>query len=281
MKAILLPTDFSKNSINAINYAMELYKDVPCIFYILNVQKTSFFISDDIMVANASATIYNTIVDAAKKSITNIITKIKARYNNEKHEFKTIVDYDNFVDSINQVSEKYKIDLVIMGTKGASGIKKVFFGSNTVHAIKRSNVPILAIPDNCKFSGLEKIAFTTSFEKLYRKDDFNLLSDIISLNYSKLYVLHVICDNAYSDELNSGIDFFKSNFRYPIFKYLEVNDNDIYKAVHEFAITNAIKMIAMTVNKYTFFERLFNKHAFENMAYDIDIPFLVMKNSQN
>ncbi|AXP82906.1 Universal stress protein family protein [Mariniflexile rhizosphaerae] len=281
MKAILLPTDFSKNSINAINYAMELYKNVPCVFYILNVQKTSSFISDDIMVANASATIYNTIVDAAKKSITNIIAKIEARYNNEKHQFKTIVDYDNFVDSINQVSKKYKIDLIIMGTKGASGLKKVLFGSNTVHVIKRSNVAVLAIPDNCKFSGLEKIAFTTSFKKLYKKDDFNLLSSMVSLNYSKLYVLHVICDDAYSDELNSGIDFFKSNFRYPIFKYLQVNDNDVYKAVHEFAVTNAIKMIAMTVNKYSFFERLFNKHAFENMAYNIDIPFLVMKNSQN
>lgn len=280
MKAILLPTDFSKNSINAINYAMELYKNVPCVFYILNVQKTSSFISDDIMVANASATIYNTIVDAAKKSITNIITKIKARYSNEKHQFKTIVDYDNFVDSINQVSEKYKIDLIIMGTKGASGIKKMLFGSNTVHAIKRSNVSVLAIPDTCKFSGLEKIAFTTSFKKLYKKEDFDLLASMMSLHYSKLYVLHVICDNAYSEELSSDIDFFKANFRYPIFKYLQVNDNDIYKAVHEFATTNTIKMIAMTVNKYSFFERLFNKHAFENMAYDIDIPFLVMKSSE-
>ncbi|WP_308992248.1 universal stress protein [Mariniflexile litorale] len=281
MKAILLPTDFSKNSINAINYAMELYKNVPCVFYILNVQKTSSFISDDIMVANASTTIYNTIVDASKKSITNIITKIKAQYNNEKHQFKTVVDYDNFIDSINQVSEKYKIDLIIMGTKGASGLSKVLFGSNTVHVIKRSNVPVLAIPDNCKFSSLEKIAFTTSYQRLYKRADFDPLVDILSLNYSKLFVLHVICDYDLSEELNSGIDFFKSNFRYPIFKYLHVKDNNIYKAIHEFSTTNAIKMIAMSTGKYSFLERLFSKNTFENMAFKIDIPFLVMKNSKD
>ncbi|MEN3322341.1 universal stress protein [Mariniflexile soesokkakense] len=281
MKAILLPTDFSKNSINAINYAMELFKNVPSVFYILNVQKTSSFISDDIMVANASATIYNTIVDAAKKSITNIITKIETRYSNEKHQFKTIVDYDNFVDSINQVSEKFKIDLIIMGTKGASGLNKVFFGSNTVHVINRGHVPVLAIPENCKFSSLEKIAFTTSFGRVYEKEELQPLADIVSLNYSKLYVLHAVCDNAFSEELNSGIDFFKSNFRYPVFKYLNVKEHDVYKCIQEFTATNAIKMIAMSRGKHSFFERLFNNNTFENIAFNIDIPFFVMKCSNN
>ena len=83
MKAILLPTDFSNNSVNAINYAMELFKDVECQFYILNVQKASSFITDDMMVVASSATIYNTIIDASKKSISNIISKVIATYNKD------------------------------------------------------------------------------------------------------------------------------------------------------------------------------------------------------
>ena len=54
MRNILLPTDFSKNSMNAINYALAFLKDQKCKFYILNVQKASSFITDDMMVVNSS-----------------------------------------------------------------------------------------------------------------------------------------------------------------------------------------------------------------------------------
>ena len=49
MKSILLPTDFSKNSINAIEYAVNLFKDEPVEFFVLNIQKASTFVSDDLM----------------------------------------------------------------------------------------------------------------------------------------------------------------------------------------------------------------------------------------
>ena len=103
MKSILLPTDFSKNSINAIEYAVNLFKDEPVEFFVLNIQKASTFVSDDLMSMTASTTIYQTLIDTAKKSINNLITTIKAKYPNPKHEFHPVVDYDNFIDGINQM----------------------------------------------------------------------------------------------------------------------------------------------------------------------------------
>lgn len=281
MKTILLPTDFSKNSINAIEYAMELFKDVSCHFYILNVQKASSFISDDLMVVNASATIYTTIVDAAKKSINNMIVKIKKQYSNENHYFDAIVDYDNFIDSINQLAAKHHIDLIVMGTKGASGLAKVFLGSNTVKVIQRCNAPVLAVPGNCKFSKIDKIAFTTSFESLYRMKDLTPLKQIMSLNKSKLNILHASSNFDYASEMNTDIDFFNTNFKGACIQYLHGDDKDVYSAIHQFSKTNGIKMIAMCICKHSFFDRLFNRHTFENIAFNIDIPFLVMKNSNH
>lgn len=281
MKTILLPTDFSKNSMNAIDYAMELYKDVACHFYVLNVQKASSFISDDLMVVNSSATIYTTIVDAAKKSINNIIIKIRKQYNNEKHDFEALVDYDNFIDSINQVTAKHHIDLIVMGTKGASGLSKVFFGSNTLKVIQRCKVPVLAIPDNCVFSSLEKIAFSTSFETLYKMKDLQLLKNMMALNKSKLYILHAFGEYDFADEISKDIDFFNLNFKDASFQYLHVDDKDVYKAIYQFLKKDDIKMIAMSANKHSFFERLLNKRTLEAFAFNIDIPFLVMKHSDH
>ena len=93
MKSILLPTDFSKNSENAIKYALALFQDVTCDFYLLNVQRASSFITDDMMVMASSATIYQTIVDVSKRSLENLITKIEIKYSNDKHSFHSVVDY--------------------------------------------------------------------------------------------------------------------------------------------------------------------------------------------
>ena len=49
MKNILLPTDFSKNSLNAMYYAMALFKDIPCKFYLLNVFKIPYLANEELM----------------------------------------------------------------------------------------------------------------------------------------------------------------------------------------------------------------------------------------
>ena len=49
MKNILLPTDFSQNSLNAINYAMELFKDTPCQFYLLNAFKIPYLTNEELL----------------------------------------------------------------------------------------------------------------------------------------------------------------------------------------------------------------------------------------
>lgn len=276
MKTILLPTDFSKNSINAINYAVALFKNETCKFYILNVQRASSFISDDLMVINASTTIYSTIIDASKKSIANVIKKIEKKYKNEKHEFESIVDYDNFIDSINQVCELKKINLIVMGTKGATGLNQVFFGSNTVKVIQRCQTPVLVIPNNVLFNDLENITFTTSYNRKYDINDLRILNYLIESNNSKLSVLHINVESDYAPELNVDIDFFKKYFKQLTCKYLESNTNDIFTSVEKYISDNDVKMLAMVNRKHSFFERLFTKHAVETFAFSINIPFLVI-----
>jgi nucleotide-binding universal stress UspA family protein len=279
MKTILLPTDFSNNSMNAIDYAMGLFKNVSCNFYIINVQKASSFISDDMIVVSASATIYQTIVETAKKSIDNMITKIKHKYHNDKHVFHSIVDYDNFIDSINQASEINHIDLIVMGTKGASGLEKVIFGSNTVRVMQRCNTPVLAIPDGCKFTDLDVVAFTTSYKSLYHESDLKPLINLTNKHHSKLCVLHVANEDDLTSEIDKDIDFFNDNFNAVSYEYIEAVDENIFKTIHEYVIKNNIKMVALVSKKHSFLERLFTRHTIETIAFHIDIPFMVMHDS--
>ncbi|MCL6296064.1 universal stress protein [Jejuia spongiicola] len=279
MKTILLPTDFSINSINAINYAIELFKDVECHFYILNVQKASAFISDDMMVVSSSATIYNTIIDAAKKSISNIISTIEKKHKNKKHHFTSVVDYDNFIDSINQVSKKHSVDLIVMGTRGASGLSKVIFGSNTVRVIQRCNMPVLAIPDGCKFDSISKIVFATSNSKQFNKNEFKPLKEIMALGNSKLDILHLADQHHLAYNAYDNMDFFNTYYNDAKHEFIDTISNDMFNAVYKYIEHNEIKILAMMNKKHSFLERLFIRHNVETFAFNIDIPFLVMQHS--
>lgn len=276
IKTILLPTDFSKNSMNAIDYAVELFKDVACHFYILNVQKASSFISDDMLVATSSATIYNTIIDAAKKSITNIITKIKEDNKNSKHYFHSVVDYDNFIDSINQVSNKYQVDLIVMGTKGASGLDKVIFGSNTVRVIQRCDTPVLAIPDGCAFKFIDKIAFSTNHFTFFEEEKLDSLKSLLDLYNPKLAILHVADENHLAQKQDKNSNFFNAYFPEATHEYIDVNTKEMVDYIRAYLSNNSINMLAMISEKHSFLERLFMSHPVEKFAFNIKIPFLVM-----
>ncbi|PKQ46182.1 universal stress protein [Confluentibacter flavum] len=280
MKTILLPTDFSKNSINAIQYAIDMFQNTNCDFYLLNVQKASSFISEDIMVMSSSTTIYQTLISAAKKSIDNIILKIKAKHLNDKHHFYSIVDYDNLIDSINHVSKIHDVDLIVMGTKGASGLEKVIFGSNTVHVMQRCQVPILAIPDNCKFNGLHKVLFTTNHLELYGVEELKWLKDFNSLYKSKLEILHIKDENHLTHEVFSNEVIFKTHFTEANHKYITINSKDIFEIINKHIIENQIAMFAMLYTKHSFLERLFTRHPVETFGFKIGVPFLVINKKE-
>jgi len=276
VKSILLPTDFSNNSINAIEYAVSLFKNVPCNFYIINIQKASSFVSDDLMMMSSTATIYQTLISAAKKSIKNIIENIELEHHNELHNFHSIVDYDNFIDGINQICEIKAIDLIIMGTKGASGAEKMLFGSNTVHVMQRCNVHVLAIPNGCKFNGIDRIAFTANNLTIYKDEDLLPLVEIVKLFDSELSVLHLSNEDYLSKSHDNNTAFLDDSFDEICHRFIDVDGKDVFKAVHDYIRTNNIKMLAMMNRKHSFLERLFTKQLVETFGFKIDIPFLVL-----
>ncbi|MBD0831710.1 universal stress protein [Aestuariibaculum sediminum] len=276
MKTILLPTDFSENSINAIHFAMHMFKNETCSFYLLNVQKVSSYMSDDLMLANPTGVVYDTIVESAKVSLNNVINRLVKKYDNQKHQFFSLVDYDNFTDAINQAVKSNAVDLIVMGTKGASGLSQVIFGSNTVKVLKHCNIPVLVVPDKCTYTNLKDIAFTTSFQSTYNMDELQLLDEIVIKNDSKLNVLHVVMEDNMANELFQDVDFFNEHFEDVSFKLIDTNQQDIFDAVQGYILNNDIKLIVMINKKHTFLDSLFVKHQAEAFAFSIQTPLMVL-----
>ena len=189
MKNILLPTDFSENSINAIEYASQLFKDIPCKFYLLNVFKIPYLANEELMDQNVAqlAAFEEEMHDTSKQEMQKLLEWIPK---NKKHEFNTISDYNLFNLAVHQVVDEKNIELIIMGTKGATGAKEIFMGSNTGDVIIRSSCNVIAVPENQTYKPPKEIVFPTDFQIDYDFEDLAPLISLAEMNNTMIRIVH-------------------------------------------------------------------------------------------
>lgn len=193
MKKILLPTDFSENAFNAIRYAVQLFQHEECTFYLLNTYTPVLYDSDYILHSPASSLSLDELYKAnSEKGLQKVKDLIKEEFSNSHHHYELISSFSLLNEEIkDQVSSKH-IDLIVMGTQGATGAVQILFGTHTVHAIRRATCPLLAIPSGCKYSTPRNILFPTDYEINYTAEHLRLLKHLALANESIIHVLHVV-----------------------------------------------------------------------------------------
>jgi len=146
MRKILIPTDFSESSINAIKYGLELFKYERSEFIILNAYADEVYDASN----GKSREEFNTLKDATyavkNEKVQDLVHTMLKLSPNPRHTYEYEIHFDTLVDSVNTIVERDNLDLVIMGTRGETNDKDVIFGSNTLHVIKYVKCPVLAVP---------------------------------------------------------------------------------------------------------------------------------------
>ncbi len=279
MKNILLPTDFSENSWNAIKYALKLYKHEACTFYIFHTYTPIIYTIDYMLMAPAQFGLTDPIEDAAKESLRKLVQKITNTFgSNSNHKFETIARFDTLVSGIRDLTQKFKFHLIVMGTKGATGAKEVLFGSQTVQVFNTIKCPILAIPSDFDYDAPHEILFPTDLEINFENVHLDVLKALATSNNSRMHVLHV--SNGY--ELTTS-EFENQNHLATLFDgasyfFHEMSAMEITDAINEFQVQHKINLLAMVNNKHSIFENLFFKNTIRQIGLHLNIPFLVIPN---
>jgi nucleotide-binding universal stress UspA family protein len=275
MKNILLLTDFSDNAQNAINYAMEFFKGGTYNFFLLNVQKVSNYTTGDLMTSTATTSVYDTIIKDPKVALNNMIKKLENDYKDENYSFETICDYDSFISAINQTIKLKSIDLIVMGSNGTTGAKEVIFGSNTINVIRNVDCPVLVIPQDYKYNGLNSIVFATNADEKFNRKPLKPLLHIVFKFNSELNILTLEKDeiiNSFKEEKVKMDEFFKGiNLS---FYAIENVPADI--AIDSFVQIKQVDLTATIINKESFFKRLISGSATDEITYNSRVPLLIM-----
>tara|TARA_R110000868_G_scaffold126481_5_gene333578 strand:+ start:922 stop:1794 length:873 start_codon:yes stop_codon:yes gene_type:complete len=277
MQKILLTTDFSDNAWNAIVYALEFFKNEACFFYILHTYTPSFYRVDYMMGGPSFSAIPDIGVAIALAGLDKTLANIKKKHPNKKHQYKTVSAFNILTDEVREMTAKENIDLIVMGTQGATGAKKIFLGTDTVHVIRKSKIPVLAIPNSYKFKEIESILFPSDFSIPFQKEELKLLIDIAILQKASLKILNVKDDYQLTDAQKINKKLLATNFDTIDHSFAQIRGKLMPDAIHEYTEQHPTTgLLAMMSHKHSFLERLIVKSNIDTIGYHTTIPFLVI-----
>ncbi|VVV01385.1 universal stress protein [Mesonia sp.] len=268
MKRILLPTDFSENAYNAISYALHFFKDEKCHFILLNTLYNS-----DYIIYSSLNTLYE---NNSLKKLEQLRKHIVTEFNNPNHEFESVSSFNMLYQEIEERAKNKEIDLIVMGTNGASGGEEILFGTHTVHAIQIAKCPLLAIPSNYKYKELEHILFATKYEIDFAQYQMSLIKNLAEKRNAKIHVMHANFGNRLTDEQLQSKKDLDSFFDETSHDFNSVYKDSVPEAIEEFNKEKPIDLLVMIKHRRSFIEKLLFSSIINEIGFNAKFPFLVL-----
>ncbi|TDQ21958.1 universal stress protein [Tenacibaculum caenipelagi] len=274
-KNILLPTDFSDNAWNAIVYALKLYANEVCTFYILHSLKIKAS-----TMTNLTSKLFDTMAKNAMKELVELQEMAQTVNVNANHEFKVVLSKEDLSTALKITIKNHRIDIVIIGTKGSTAAKELFFGSNTLKVIKHLRLcPVLVIPENFDFVVPKQIAFPTDFNHFYEDKEIKPLKELVELYDSAIRIVHIAEEDKLSEVQNYNLTMLKG-YLYDYSYTLHWMANYTKKAteINDFIKELKIDMLAMVNYKHGFIEGIVKEPVIKKIGFHPMVPFLVIPN---
>jgi nucleotide-binding universal stress UspA family protein len=275
MKHVLVPTDFSHNAWNAFEYARKRFEHLPCRFYLFHVAD----LADSPVVAN-SLLLAKPENQSAKKDLQTLFERISGLAPNANHKFMALQEYGYFVDMVRKAIAEYNIDLLVMGTKGANGLKESVIGSNTGDVIHKVHCDILIVPENAVYRSYQEVVFPTDFNNFYNHHILESLSDLLTMGETRLRVMHV---KATHGKLNQQQQFNKAyldDYLQEVFgkahSFHTITNTKVSKAIAVFVEQMDINLVVMVAKNLNFLQQLFFDSAIKKLSFHTKVPMLVL-----
>jgi len=276
-KRVLLPTDFSKNALNAIRYALDLYKGQNCDFYLLNAFTVNGYSIDNMMVPEPGERAYEASKKASEDEFAKLMDILELHGNNPKHNFHTISTYNSLLFAVKETIAKKDIDIVVMGTKGATGSNRVVFGTNAIDIMENvTEAPVLAIPENVRFEAPKEIVFPTDYKTAFKRKELNYLLEIAKYHKAAIRVLHIVKESRLSREQQSNKELLEAILENYDHSFHTLTDLKVQSGISAFIESRESDMIAFVNKKHSFFGSIFSRPLVKEMGYHSKIPVLTL-----
>lgn len=274
MKKILFPTDFSEVSNNAFVYALKLAENIKAEIITLHVYDLPVIDNDGF--PNYLLELYD-VVEVGQfenyKGQIPVLRNIAEKYNLGHIKLSHELLMGDLVGNIKEICKKQNIDYVVMGTKGASGLKETFLGSTAGNVIAETDAFVMAIPEHCQYHSITNIAFTSRFKDKDRKALHKIIKIAKGFN-AQVHCLYV--KTSHSDVKEVTMQDWKFVFSDYDVAFHVIESEHVKDTILSFTDSEKIDMLAMLHYKRNFLEELFHHSLTKKIAHHIQIPILAL-----
>lgn len=269
MKQILVPCDFSKEAIEAYKFSLDIAKLADLnVLVLYTIDLPVFTTGFDVVPYTFDVSLQNDLKDHAIKSFKNMTEK-----NGGSSRVKFEVTFDSLVGAVEKLAGGGNIELIVMGTKGTSGMEEVLFGSNTEKIVRFSPVPVFAIRTAPRLESIRKIIFPNKLT-LDQKELVKRVVDLQKFLNAQLHLLwvntpgHFVADS----EIHSLMREFVKH--YSLSNYELVIKNDLNEETGIVKYSNEIdaEIIAMGTSSRRGLAHFFQGSIAEDVVNHINCP---------
>lgn len=277
MIRIILPTDFSSNSLNALSYAQLLFKNTEVEFILLNAfWPLTSQPTDD----TTAQPVMNTSKSMERQSLKNLeALKSDIENSNENlHHSYTIKTYGGHLKEVVKKISREDYDYIIMGSKGATGLKEIFVGSVTYSIVAlHQKIPLLIIPEKAVFVTPKTIGFATDFERDYSRKELQPLVFLTKLWASILRMVEVYEKSEIVAQKKEHIQHLENLLVDVDYKFHIVPAySSLENCINVFNEELGIDIMVLIDYPKNFFKRLEAEPVIKKMSFHTTLPFLIL-----
>lgn len=271
VKHIIFPTDFSDNASRALPFALETALRFNATLTILHTVQQAYDFT------TIGDQIRQTSEEYAHSRLGELEKEVGQQDKYRQLEIRTQVQHGRTVSSIMEVADETGAGLIVMGTKGASGLKRMIFGSVTTEVLLHSRIPVLAIPKCTTPREFEHILFTTDFHD----GDIEALQETVGWARSfgaRLTVLHI----EEEPNLQTNIRFrgfrelAKEVVHYDKLDFEFIQEYSFFSGIAQFLDQHDVSMLVLTRYKKPFFYSIIEQNHSREMGQHTQLPLLIL-----
>lgn len=273
MVNILVPTDLSELSKIAVQYAIKIANKMDgniTLLHVINIiQPTRATMRlrlkslEQELLDIAKEDLEALVKDISKTAKTNLPIKIK------------IVKGSSFNDSVKREAKRLRTGLIVMGTRGASGLKKYVMGSNTASVIEISHVPVLAVPELGSFKNFRNVVYASDLTHLEK--ELKTLIPYLEKFDSTVHLIHVAQSQKTVSIIERKIDSVVQKTGYKNVVVRVIVNKQVDEAIDHYVDVIKADLLTMFTHERSFYEKLFDRSMTRKMAFHSKVPLLAFR----
>lgn len=278
MKTILFPTDFSENSNHSAQYAAMLAKRFDAKLVLLNVYSVIIpVVSESPMIFDKDDIILRRQNDA-ELSLQVFTDSLILQTSLPSEQIVQLVEYGFVTDVIVDKANEMNVDLIVMGTHGASNIIDRWFGTNAEKVVESSKCPVWVLPEGTPLTMPKVIMYAADFTEDEVSATYEILAIAQPMGAScKVIHIHDYFELNAEHTVKQEVAELKKEFQNFDISIKDLNREEIMKGLETYIRTHKPDVLAMAVYEKSFFNKLFNNSLVEHFVQKAKLPMLFIR----